>query len=63
MSAQRQDNAGEPFDNGTEPGSKWVDSSGNIVSTTTRTDRGSEGEEPTVTEIEMVIHQPSKRLA
>ena len=59
----RQDASGEPYDNGAVPGEKWVNTSTSLVSTTTRTDRGSEGEEPTVTEVTMVIHQPKKELA
>ena len=53
----RQDNSGEPFDNGTVSGEKWVDDTTNYSTVTTRTDAGSDP-----VEVPMDIRIPKKRL-
>jgi hypothetical protein len=58
----RQDNVGDPQDVEMEVKPGWVNTSSSYPTTTTRTDRGSEGDEPTVTDVTMVVNSPSKTL-
>jgi hypothetical protein len=63
MSTVRTDNVGDPEEIEQAVPTKWIDTSTSHTSTTTRTDRGSEGDEPTVTEVTMVVNSPSKKVA